>query len=115
MIVIPIIAIASMLFTAVFLKIGKDGLAFMSSSLAILGVIMTAGCSLFPFIMPSSLMPDHSLTIWDATSSYKTLNIMTIVAGFFVPIILLYSAWTYSKMFGRLDEKYIEDNNHTLY
>ncbi len=115
MIAMPIIGVLSLLLTAGCLKMKKEGLAFIFSSLATLGIIMTAGCSLFPFIMPSSLMPDHSLTIWDATSSYKTLNIMTIVAGIFVPIILAYTAWTYSKMFGRLDNKYIEDNSHSLY
>lgn len=115
MIAMPVIALVALMATALFLKTNKDGLAFVSSSLATLGIIMTAGCSLFPFIMPSSLMPDHSLTIWDATSSYKTLNIMTIVAAIFVPTILAYTAWTYSKMFGRLDNKYIEDNSHSLY
>ncbi len=115
MIAMPIIALVALMVTALFLKVNKDGLAFVSSSFATLGIIMTAGCSLFPFIMPSSLMPDHSLTIWDATSSYKTLNIMTTVAAIFVPIILAYTAWTYSKMFGRLDNKYIEDNSHSLY
>ena len=115
MIAMPVIGVLSLLLTAGCLKMKKEGLAFIFSSLATLGIIMTAGCSLFPFIMPSSLMPDHSLTIWDATSSYKTLNIMTIVAGIFVPIILAYTAWTYSKMFGRLDNKYIEDNSHSLY
>ncbi len=115
MIAMPIVGVLSLLLTAWCLKIKQDGLAFVFSSFATLGIIMTAGCSLFPFIMPSSLMPDHSLTIWDATSSYKTLNIMTIVAGIFVPLILAYTAWTYSKMFGRLDNKYIEDNSHSLY
>ncbi len=115
MIAMPLIAIVTLLLTAWCLKAGKDGFAFVCSSLATLGIIMTAGCSLFPFIMPSALMPDHSLTIWDATSSYKTLNIMTVVAGFFVPLILLYTAWTYSKMFGRVDNKYVENNSHTLY
>lgn len=115
MIVMPILAILSLLQTALCLYLRKVGFAFLFSSLATLGIIMTAGCSLFPFIMPSSLMPDHSLTIWDATSSLKTLNIMAVVAGIFVPIILLYTTWTYSKMFGRIDEKFIEKNNHSLY
>ncbi len=115
MIAMPILAILSLFQTAFCLYLRKEGFAFFFSSLATLGIIMTAGCSLFPFIMPSVLQPNHSLTIWDATSSMKTLNIMTVVAGIFVPIILLYTAWTYSKMFGRIDEKHIEDNSHSLY
>lgn len=93
----------------------KAGLAFFSSSLGNAGVILTAGVALFPFIIPSSLMPAHSLTLWDATSSELTLNLMTGVAFVMVPIILAYTAWGYYKMFGRLDSQYIEENKHSLY
>lgn len=65
--------------------------------------------------MPSSLEPSHSLTMWDSTSSELTLQIMTGVAAIFVPIILSYTAWSYYKMYGRLDEQYIEDNKNSLY
>ena len=34
-----------------------------------LGIIGTAGVSLFPFIMPSSTDPRSSLTVWDSVSS----------------------------------------------
>ncbi|MCE1874942.1 cytochrome d ubiquinol oxidase subunit 2, partial [Enterobacter hormaechei] len=44
-----------------------------------------------------------------------TLNLMTGVAFVMVPIILGYTSWTYYKMFGRLDDKYIEDNKNSLY
>ena len=53
--------------------------------------------------------------MWDATSSLLTLQVMTVVAIIFVPIVLLYTIWCYYKMFGRLDKKYIEENTHTLY
>ena len=114
MIAMPIIGLVAPLITALCLKRHKDGFAFLFSSLSALGVIMTAGCSLFPFIMPSIVSPDHSLTIWDATSSLKTLNIMTVVAAIFVPLILCYTTWTYSKMFGRINDQDIE-NNHSTY
>ncbi len=93
----------------------RSGWAFLSSSLAIAGVILTAGFAMFPFVMPSSLDPSHSLTMWDATSSEVTLKIMTAVAAVFVPLILAYTIWCYYKMFGRLDNKFIEENKNTLY
>lgn len=65
--------------------------------------------------MPSSLNPDHSLTMWDSTSSELTLNIMTVVAVVMVPTILAYTAWTYYKMFGRIDTKFVEENKNSLY
>ena len=51
------------------------------------------GFALFPFIIPSSSDPAHSLTVWDSVSSYKTLQVMFWAVPIFVPIILLYTAW----------------------
>lgn len=70
---------------------------------------------MFPFVMPSSINPNVSLTMWDATSSHLTLHVMTIIVLIFVPIVLLYTIWSYVKMFGRVDTQHIEDNQHTLY
>ena len=77
--------------------------------------ILTAGIAMFPFVMPSSTMMNASLTMWDATSSQLTLNVMTWVAVVLVPIILLYTAWCYWKMFGRITKEDIERNTHSLY
>ncbi|OOF31746.1 cytochrome d ubiquinol oxidase subunit II [Salinivibrio proteolyticus] len=96
-------------------RVERGGWAFLFSSLTIAGVILTAGIAMFPFVMPSSTFPGHSLTLWDATSSELTLSIMTVVACIFVPLILCYTLWCYIKMFGRLDAKFIEDNKHSLY
>jgi cytochrome d ubiquinol oxidase subunit II len=111
----PIIGIAMSLLAVVFSKMDRAGFAFLTSSLANAGIIFTAGLSMFPFVMPSILNPDHSLTMWDATSSELTLGLMTAVAVVMVPIILAYTAWSYYKMFGRLDDQYIEDNKNSLY
>lgn len=111
----PVIGIAMSLLAVVFSKMNRAGFAFLTSSLANAGIIFTAGLSMFPFVMPSILNPDHSLTMWDATSSELTLGLMTAVAVVMVPIILAYTAWSYYKMFGRLDEQYIEDNKNSLY
>ncbi len=111
----PVLGVVMQLLTAAFSKLHRPGLAFTTSSLSMAGIILTFGFALFPFIMPSSIMPSHSLTVWDATSSELTLNIMTGVAFVMVPIVLSYTIWTYYKLFGRLDNKYIEDNKTSLY
>ena len=79
------------------------------------GVIITAAVSMFPFVMPSSTHPAQSLLMWDATSSELTLTLMFYLALVFVSISLLYTIWSYYKMFGRLDESFVEDNKNTLY
>jgi cytochrome d ubiquinol oxidase subunit II len=113
--VFPILGVAAFALAGLFSKIGKGAFAFVLSSLGQAGVILTCGISMFPFVMPSSSNPSHSLTMWDATSSELTLKIMFIVACIFVPIVLGYTIWSYAKMFGRLNEKTIQDNTHSLY
>jgi cytochrome d ubiquinol oxidase subunit II len=113
--VIPALGVVLPLFTVLFSRLNRAALAFVTSSLTIACVILTAGVTMFPFVMPSSTTPDVSLTMWDATSSLLTLKVMTVVACIFVPIVLLYTCWGYYKMFGRLDKAYIENNTHSLY
>ncbi|MEZ9788562.1 cytochrome d ubiquinol oxidase subunit II [Vibrio breoganii] len=111
----PALGVAMPLFALLASRAEKGGFAFLFSSLGNAGVIFTAGLAMFPFVMPSSLNPAHSLTMWDSTSSELTLNLMTAVAFVMVPVILAYTSWTYYKMFGRLDEKFIEENKNSLY
>ncbi|MEX3916752.1 cytochrome d ubiquinol oxidase subunit II [Paraburkholderia sp. BR10872] len=92
-----------------------ERLAFVSTGLQIVGVILTAGFSMFPFIMPSSLDPRSSLTVWDATSSRMTLEIMLVAVIIFLPIVLAYTAWVYRVMRGKITASAIQDNHHTLY
>lgn len=93
----------------------KPSLTFISSSVCQLGIITTAGASLFPFILPSSSNPAVSLTVWDATSSYLTLGIMSFVAAVLVPVVLGYTIWCFYKMWGRIGVQHIEENSHSLY
>ncbi len=112
---LPIAAVAGALMCFVFSAASKSMAAFLSSGISVTGIILTAGSSLFPFIMPSSLDPNSSLTIWDAVSSHKTLGIMLWVVVIMLPIILLYTSWVYRVMRGKITLKHIEDNEHTAY
>lgn len=93
----------------------RTGLAFIASSLVLAGVIGTAGASMFPFVMPSSSNPNHSLTVWDSVSSRLTLEIMFWVALVFVPIIVLYTSWAYKVMSGKVTAAFIRENDHSAY
>lgn len=111
----PIIGILGSLLVIICAKANKSGFAFLGSSLAITGTICTAGFALFPFLLPSSIDFNSSLTMWDAVSSHKTLGIMMFVACLFVPIVLIYSLWSYIKMWGRVSSAHVEENTHNLY
>lgn len=92
-----------------FSRANKPGWGFFSSSLGITGIIMTAGATIFPFVMPSSTNPSHSFTIWDASSSHLTLSVMFWATVIFLPIVLSYTVWNYYKMWGKLSVEDIKD------
>jgi cytochrome d ubiquinol oxidase subunit II len=83
-------------------------LNFLGTSLATVGIIATAGLSMFPFILPSATDPGSSLTVWNASSSHLTLWIMLIVTIIFLPIVLAYTAWAMRVLFGRLSIREVE-------
>ena len=115
MMIAPIAGFVGAIFVFISAHNNRSGWAFIASSLAIIGIILTAGFSMFPFIMPSSSDMNSSLTIWDATSSVMTLKIMFWLSVFFIPIISAYSFWTYRKMWRRIDIHFIRNNQHTTY
>jgi cytochrome bd ubiquinol oxidase subunit II len=95
---------------------GKRGsLAFIATGIAELGIIFTAGVSIFPFVLPSSSQPGSSLTVWDCVSSQRTLGIMFWVALVMTPIIILYTSWAYRVMRGKLTVAHIQANKHSAY
>lgn len=77
-------------------------LVFSGSSLATIGIIASVGASMFPFILPSSIDPTSSLTVWNASSSHVTLWIMLLVTVIFLPLVLIYTSWAFKVMFGRV-------------
>jgi len=112
---IPALGVVLPLLTILCSRLEKGAWAFIFSSLTVACVILTAGVAMFPFVMPSSTVPDVSLTMWDATSTLLTLKVMTVAAIIFVPIILAYTTWCYYKMFGRVTKEQIESNSNSLY
>ena len=85
----------------------NDVLVFAGSSLANVGIISTVGLAMFPFILPSTIDPGSSLTVWNASSSHLTLFIMLLVTVVFLPIVLAYTAWAYRVMFGRVTSQQV--------
>lgn len=77
-------------------------LLILGSSLATVGIISTVGLSMFPFILPSSIDAQSSLTVWNASSSHLTLFIMLVVTLIFLPLVLAYTAWVMKVLFGRV-------------
>jgi cytochrome d ubiquinol oxidase subunit II len=111
----PVVAIAALAIAPVMLRAGRAGLAFIVSGVGVAAIIATAGLGIFPFMLPSSLEPRASLTVWDASSSHLTLKIMLFVTVVFLPLILLYTAWVYRVLRGPVTAAYVEGNSHSVY
>lgn len=102
MMLAPLLGLAGPVIALAGIRRRNDALAFTGSSLATIGIIATVGLSMFPYILPSSINPQSSLTVWNASSSHLTLWIMLIVTLIFLPIVLAYTAWVMKVLFGRI-------------
>ncbi|MDE1927281.1 MAG: cytochrome d ubiquinol oxidase subunit II, partial [Burkholderiales bacterium] len=77
--------------------------------------IGTAAAAMFPFVMPSSTMPDASLTLWDSVSSHLTLGLMFWATLIFMPLIVVYTGWAYRVMRGKVTLAQIREGEHHVY
>ena len=112
---LPALGVSGALLASGLLLARRTLTAFVASALAIVGVIGTAGASMFPFIMPSSTFPAASLTVWDSVSTHLTLGVMFWATVLLMPLIVVYTSWAYRVMRGKVTEAYIRENDHAAY
>jgi len=53
--------------------------------------------------------------MWDTVASETTLSLMLIAVVVFIPIIIGYTVWCYSKMWRTVTIAEIEQNSHSAY
>lgn len=93
----------------------SEVVTFLCSKLSVFGIISTVGLSMFPIILPSSIDPKSSLTVWDSASSHATLFNMLVATVIFLPIVLAYTAWVYRVLWGKIDERTVQREQETMY
>ncbi len=103
--IVPILMICTYLLVPVFIRSAKYLHAWIFSALTIVLFTAWGMIGLFPNLLPSSIDPAYSLTIYNSSSSLLTLKIMTIVAVIFVPVVLLYTYWAYKTFSYRLSKE----------
>ncbi len=92
---IPVAAVLAVLAVAWLLREGREGWAFAMTTFAMAATVITIFIDLYPRVMVSSTNPAYSLTVENTASSSYALKVMTVVAVVFLPIVLVYQAWTY--------------------
>ena len=111
----PVLGLAAPLLALVLMRARRGGQALLASGAAIAGIILGVGAAMFPFILPSSLDPRASLTVWDSSSSHLTLFIMLVVSSVFIPLIVAYTSWVYKVLWGKVDGEAIADHRGHAY
>ena len=115
MLLAPVFGFLGPILALVGIRSRREVLAFGGSAIASIGIISTVGLSMFPFILPSSIDPASSLTVWNASSSQLTLFIMLVVTAVFVPIVVAYTSWVYHVLWGKVDAIAIRDGRGHAY
>lgn len=92
---VPVLAVLALLGIKVFGVKRQYLAAFYASCVTIVMVVFTGVIGLYPNLIPSSIDPNYSLTIFNSSSSIYTLKIMTVVALIFVPVVIAYQVWIY--------------------
>lgn len=113
--VVPLLGVGGALLAWMFMAGRKPLAALLASGLGIAGIILSVGVSMFPFILPSSVDPRASLTVWDSSSSHLTLFIMLVCVIIFLPIILAYTSWVYAVLRGKVNARDIEQDRGHAY
>ena len=112
---VPALGIVAPLIAAAGFRARRQGLTFLASELGVLCIIATVGLAMFPILLPSSSNPGHSLTVFDASSSRVTLRNMLIATVIFLPLILAYTSWVYSVLWGKVSEATVRGSGSSAY
>ncbi|MER7403189.1 cytochrome d ubiquinol oxidase subunit II [Streptomyces sp. NPDC000070] len=105
-------AVASLVVALVAARARREGWAFALSGLTIVATVAMLFLTLFPNVMPSTLNPDWSLTVTNASSSPYTLKIMTWCAAIAAPVVMVYQGWTYWVFRKRIGTQHIAETVH---
>jgi cytochrome d ubiquinol oxidase subunit II len=112
---VPVAAVLGAVLAAGLLKIRWAGAAFVSSAVSVLAAVLTAAVSMFPFMVPSVSDPRSSLTVWDASASEHTLNLLSLAIAVFLPVVLAYTAWVYRVLRGKITVEQVREQSNSLY
>lgn len=115
LLIAPALGVLGALAAFIALRSRRELAPLLFGKLSIFGIISSVGVSMFPFILPSSIDPRASLTVWDSSSSHMTLFIMLVATIIFLPLIIAYTSWVYKVLWGKVDKDMVEDDSNHAY
>ncbi|MBP6599771.1 MAG: cytochrome d ubiquinol oxidase subunit II, partial [Giesbergeria sp.] len=112
---VPALGLLGAMLAWLGLHLRREWFAMLASTVSIACIVLSVGVSMFPFLLPSSMDPRFSLTLWDSSSSHLTLFIMLVSTAIFLPLILAYTSWVYSVLRGKVDADAISEERGHAY
>jgi len=109
---VPLTGYVGILLGVWVVRRGRSLFGWWLGALGWIGIIGTVGAAMFPFMLPSSSEPSHSLTVWNASSSRHTLTWMLGFTLVFMPLVLWYTSWAFWVMRGKVSEGHVETDEH---
>lgn len=100
---IPILALLFLIISRILIISKKYYYAFLTSSFSLAFLILESAIMIFPNLVPSTINPDFSLSIYNSSSSELTLYTMFIIACIGIPLLLLYKVIIYSAFKGKVE------------
>ena len=92
---VPAVAVIALVAVRFFIGKASAGKAWIASSCSIVFSVFFGVIGLYPNLLPSSIDPGQSVTVFNSASSPLTLKIMLVVAVIFVPTVIAYQGWAY--------------------
>ena len=112
---VPALGLVGAMLAWLGLHLRREWFAMLASTVSIACIVLSVGVSMFPFLLPSSMDPRFSLTLWDSSSSHLTLFIMLVSTAIFLPLIMAYTSWVYSVLRGKVDADAISEERGHAY
>jgi cytochrome bd ubiquinol oxidase subunit II len=108
----PFLSMLSVGIALILASLQRPKTALVCNSVAMASVLLTLGFTLYPFVMPSMSVPNHSLTLWDACASRLSLGWMLVAVLLFLPIVLGYTIWAFRIMRGTVSATATNDSSY---
>ena len=101
--IMPLLHLAAMIAIPLLMRAGRTGLAFLANCFCIAAFVFLFAVAMAPNMVYSSLNPEHTLTIYNAASSPKTLGIMLVIALIGMPLVISYTVIIYRVFRGKVE------------
>jgi cytochrome d ubiquinol oxidase subunit II len=104
-----VVAVVAVVFAWISARAGHEGRAFVGFAAFLIAGASSIFAAAYPVVLPSTLDPAFNLTISNAASGEYTLSVMTVVAVFGLPIVLISQVYTYWVFRKRMSEHHIPE------